>query len=235
MGWGAMIGLGSGLQQVGGMLMENNKQKLADKLEKDKEARAEARADKVYARDQASFDHTAVEQNPEGVWMQVDYAKSGDKLDSRLAPANVITEMNTKQQADKVSLENAILNGKKTQAELDYLPEKQDLDRRDTESQIAYRKTQGLADITRANNSGSGKDSTTPGFYDAVDQLVKDSSDLQQQYTKAPEGGEATMTASEYRSVVEASVKAAAQRHLDARAVLRNALATYVKKTAPKE
>lgn len=180
MGWGAMIGLGSGLQQVGGMLMENNKQKLADKLEKDKEARAEARADKVYARDQASFDHTAVEQNPEGVWMQVDYAKSGDKLDSRLAPANVIAEMNTKQQADKVSLENAILSGKKTQAELDYLPEKQDLDRRDTESQIAYRKTQGLASTMRASGTGTGAEGPASSM-EVAGAITKRFSDLTQQ------------------------------------------------------
>lgn len=226
MAWGALIGLGSGLQQVGGLLMDNNKQKLAQQLEIDREKRAEARADKIYQRDQSSFDHSTLEQTPEGVWMQVDYAKSGRKMDSRLAPPNLVNDMTNKEQADKVSLENAVLQGKKMQSDLDYAPEKQALDRADTLSNIQYRDRMGLASTMRADNA----EKTPASFYDAVDQLVKDTSDLQAQYTKpAPGEDKAPLTATEYRAVVEQSVKAAAQRGLDARAVLRGALERRVK------
>lgn len=226
MAWGALIGLGSGLQQVGGMLLENNKQKLAQQLEIDREKRAEARDYRVYQRDQNSFDKTVVEQDGDGLWWQVDYAKNGHKLDSRLAPANVIKDMNNKADADRLSLENDLLTNRKLKSDIEYAPIEQDLKRRDTESNITYRDRIGLASTMRADNA----ERTPPSFYDAVDQLVKDTSDLQAQYTRpGPNDEPAPLTASEYRGLVEQSVKAAAQRGLDARAVLRGALERRVK------
>lgn len=217
MAWGALSGLGSGLQQVGGLLMDNNKQKLAQQLEIDKEKRAEARADKVYERDQSSFDHSALEQTPEGVWMQVDYAKSGRKLDSRLAPPNIVNDMNMKTQKDKVSLENDILTGKKIQSELDYAPVKQELDRRDTESNIQYRDRMGLAASTRADNA-TGNSSTAS---DAARTLVNSYSDLVKSYT----GGDSpTMTAAEVEDLALQVVKAAALQKVDAATLFRNEL-----------
>lgn len=224
MAWGALIGLGEGLKQVGGMILDDNKQKLAQKLELDREARAEARADRIFQREQSTFDHSAVEQSPEGVWMQVDYAKSGKKMDSRLAPPNIISDMNNKAMSDKVNLENSILQGKKTQAELDYAPIKQDLDRRDTESNIQYRERTGLAATMRADTPEK-----IPSFEDTVDDLVKDSSAIRDQYTKGSDDAEALMTPSEYRMVVRDVVKAAAQRGADPRAFLAEALSKYTR------
>lgn len=43
MSWGAMMGLGQGLQQVGGMLMDMNKEKMRERLEIEREQRAEQR------------------------------------------------------------------------------------------------------------------------------------------------------------------------------------------------
>lgn len=44
MSWGAMMGLGQGLQQVGGMISDNHKEKMRNQLEIEREARQEERA-----------------------------------------------------------------------------------------------------------------------------------------------------------------------------------------------
>ena len=89
MGWGALMGLGQGLQQVGGSMMEQkqttDKMKLADQLEKEKEERQESytkaredRQDALEAQVVASWIN--VQDAKTKAWTTVGLNKFGDKL-----------------------------------------------------------------------------------------------------------------------------------------------------------
>ena len=227
MAWGALIGLGEGLKQTGSMIHDLNKQKLAEKLEKEREDRAEARKIRAEKRDQASYGETRTFQNDKGVWVQQKFNKAGEPMgEPTIAPSNVADDLTTQQETAKANLENAVLQGNVLRSDLEYLPEKRDLERREAESQIAYRQGSLANEARRESRLARGalEKEVAPSFYDAVDQLIKDSADLRAQYTKPDNDGFAPLTPAQYREVVEESVRAAAQRGLDARAVLRGAL-----------
>ena len=157
MGWGFMMGLGQGLTQAGGMISDNAKMKLADKLEQDKEKRANERDDMKYQRDQLAFDHSEFEMR-DGALYKVDYNKAGHEVESKLAPQDAVDKHNFETQKDKVTLEALMANTDLTKKKAANYDEDHALEQAYTRSQINYNNDRGLAATMRA--SGSGQSST---------------------------------------------------------------------------
>lgn len=98
MGWGAMMGLGQSLQQVGGMLMDNHKSKMKEKLELEREERADARTiaseNRAQTRLETTPDPSATRyvKNTQGVLMEQVRSRTGAVLEEKLAPPDVVAE-----------------------------------------------------------------------------------------------------------------------------------------------
>lgn len=229
-----MAGLGEALTSVGGAFMQHglniHKDEMLNKLEQEKEKRTEERTKRQEERASQAFSETRPFQTANGLWMEQDYNKAGQPMANR--PARPVTPdraqlLTNQQQTDKLTLENAILGNKKSQFEIDNMAEDKTLDREYKRSQIEENRNTGLAAVMRADAATTASQSTG-SFEDAVDDLVKDSADIQRQYTTAKGEEEPLMTPTEYRMVVKDAVKAAAQRGKDPREFLTEALRRYV-------
>jgi hypothetical protein len=228
MGYGALIGLGQGLQSVGGMLMDNNKQKLASKLDAEKEERAAARAEKLRQQQLLEPDPSRTKyEMRNGALYQVIPNKAGGEYEAKLASQDKIDEFNFNKKKDDISLEAATLGLTKSKKDLEGYDEDKALDREYKRSQIQENRDTGLAAVMRAGTAATAAQ-PAGSFEDAVDDLVKDSGDIQRQYTTAKGDEEPLMTPTEYRMVVKDAVKAAAQRGKDPRSFLTEALRRYV-------
>jgi hypothetical protein len=227
MGWGALMGLGQGLQQVGGMLAENNKQKLAAKLESERDAAKAARDEKTRQQQLLEPDPSRKElKMRDGALYEIIPNKSGGEFEARLASQDQIDDYNYNKKKEQISLEAATLGLDKGKREMaDYDIDKA-LDRRYKESQINENNNQGLSAIMRATKSSEPE--PAPTLEDAAAALVEDTADIKKEYTTAEGDATPPMTASEYRMVARDAVKEAAKRGVDARSFLTEALRRYV-------
>ena len=102
--WGGLAGLGEGLQQVG---TDMYKSALADRLEKDRELRAEERQKAKEARDEARADAlvqtTEFYENADGALMKRSLNRKGDTLREDLATTDEIAKR--RRDADKAKRE----------------------------------------------------------------------------------------------------------------------------------
>lgn len=245
MGWGFMMGLGQGLTQAGGMIQDFNKQKLAAQLEKDKEDRANKRADLVYNRDQMSFDHemwapdpTSI-GDPGGEVMRIyKVNKAGDKYgEGRLPSQDELQEHNRAQQTANISLQNAILGNKKTALEISNMPQEQADKHALTQSQVGYYNDRGDAAVTNANRPRSG--SRSSGYSldgsnqmskaEAAQTLVGSYPELIKSYTT---GDDPAMTQAQVQRVAEQVVDLASKHNKDAASMFTDALARLARQKA---
>lgn len=80
-GWGLMMGLGQSLQTVGGMVSDFNKDKMRQKLEIEREDRAEARDTAKWEREQDSYGgKDRIVDGPNGTLLRVRLNKAGDPM-----------------------------------------------------------------------------------------------------------------------------------------------------------
>lgn len=158
--WGLLMGLGQGIQQVGGMLEARGKAQLADRLEQEKEARDAARKEAEYRRDQASYGRTENELI-NGQWMQVDYAKDNTRMEgrARVAPANLQTELTAAMEKSKADAKKSALSVTKLEDEVANLAADRDLNTRYKEAQIKSLGDTGLARLLSAGNRGGASQS----------------------------------------------------------------------------
>lgn len=140
--WGALSGLGAGLQQVGGMMMENSKAKLEEKLRQEREAREESRLINRENRQATRLEttpdpsQTRYIKNAEGVLIEQIRSSTGKVLEERLAPQDVIQDRERDEQKEKLNLEKSILDMEKTRAEIEFLPKKYGLETAEREARI---------------------------------------------------------------------------------------------------
>lgn len=92
--WGALMGLGEGLQQFGGSVF---KSKFLDKLKEEEVLRKEKRDE---AKTAAKIDKQNYIQK-DGVWYEQDVNPNGKVIDERLAPMNKVEEFNRKTEEGK--------------------------------------------------------------------------------------------------------------------------------------
>lgn len=221
---GFLEGLGAGLSEIGGAVF---KAKVLDKLREDEEVRKE---DRKAAREAKEVKETRLEDLGGGKWVKRSYNANGDMIKEESAPANEIVAAKNSAEKERVSIENAILTGKKAQKELDSYDEDQKLDREykgalieDARARAQYNKGLGRqsASVAKANQP--------KGYEDTVDEFVKDNKNLFDEYVKtSDEDGTKYMSASEFRNVASQAVKAAAQRGLDPRSFFADHLRRYV-------
>lgn len=121
--WGILSGLGAGLQQFGGMISENAKSELEQKLALEREARYEKRMIDRENRQLAQFGREKLEKR-NGAWYKVRLNKADEEMDATPASQSDIERLNRDEQKEKASLEKTILDTKRAQAEIDYLPVK---------------------------------------------------------------------------------------------------------------
>lgn len=242
MGWGFLMGLGQGLTQLGGMMDEKQKMKLADKLEQDKEARANKRADLVYNREQMSFDHEmwapdpASVGDPGGEVMRIyKVNKAGDKYgEGRLPSQDELQEHNRAQQTANISLQNAILGNKKTQLEIDNMPQEQADKHALSGAQADYysgRNDTSLANTLVRGMGGSSKRGALGAEpiskAEAAQTLVSSYPALIKSYTT---GDSPIMSQAQVQNVAEHAVATAAARNLDAAQLFTDMLARIAAK-----
>lgn len=166
---GLLGGLGDALQVLGGAWSANKKAELADKLEQEREARAEARAlakeERMRKRDENTTAEFKIERDADGVTWRQGYNKFGQRTGEReLAPAEDIKNYNFEEQKQKVTLENLIGQGKRAQEA--------------HEASLEYRDASTDAQRARAENYRSPKPRSggSSRSIDSVDGPVEDSS-----------------------------------------------------------
>jgi hypothetical protein len=197
MDWAILEGLGAGLQKVGGSVMENaaadKKAALAEKLQQEREARAEDRQIAREQREQIRDDTTADPKNTDfvqdnGAWFEVTKSGTGKELDRRLAPQNKIQELNFGQEKDKVSLDKILLDNEKARREASSYDTDKSLERRVKESQIDYNSQRGLAATVRADNAATkaAAPKRTPTAGEVSQAVVKNNKDVIEQLGVSP-------------------------------------------------
>lgn len=183
--WGILQGLGQGLQNFGNTISANAKAELEEKLRQEREARAEERLEAREERALKRFGSREYEMR-NGALYEVDYNKGGEEMDNRLAPQNKIDAYNREKQKEEITLENLILTGQKTRAEIEHMPQRYAMEAARNEALI--RQSNASADYslagalnrieypqgTRGSGSGGNKavsmtDATTKAvFHDTV-------------------------------------------------------------------
>lgn len=174
MGWGAMIGGGQALQQVGSMIMDYNKAEMKNKLEMERETRQNQLQLDKEAREEARVVATPVGEplvvpNGDGTMSLQGLNKYGDPIESTLRPMTTfqMEQFNREQQAakDRAEANSIDVLLKRKDAERD--DEEWDLTRRGKLATISASEAAAAASRARAANAGSsgsrgGSEKTPP-------------------------------------------------------------------------
>ena len=130
-GWGVLSGLGKGLENFGNEMSEQARQKakeeLAQKLELEREERAEARQVALEERQAARADATVAEYRPlrgsDGVtWMQGYNASGAPRGERRLANEQEIADFTRSQEENRIKLEDLVIRAGINKFKADRLP-----------------------------------------------------------------------------------------------------------------
>lgn len=234
MGWGALMGLGQGLQQLGGSMQENAKAKMLQQLELDKEERAEQRQvereNRAAARQEAQrakqVESTKFVQR-DGAWFEQKLNADRAVVDEQLANKADIDRLNREERKEQASLDNLLTTQELNRKKLDTFEADRALDRRMQEAQISNYEASAQASRARGDSLESKLTGGAGGMEDAVDQLLKDSGALTGQYTKPTDDEALPLGQGDLREIARASVKAAAERGVDARTFFSNALRDF--------
>lgn len=230
--WGALMGLGEGLTQLGGQVF---KAKFLDKLKEEETIRGEKRKE---AKDAG----TIKEQkyiNKDGVWYEQDVNLNGKVIDERLAPKNKIEEFGRSEQKEKLGIEAQLLGIGKAKRDESYAAEDRALDVEGAKAKIA----ESAADVRLkdaqagyyASGGGAGAkasaEAEAAGPEDYVQELIKQSADLKKQYTA---GKEPKLSPGEFQEAARAAVTEGARRGMDPRQLLAETLRRFERMRAKK-
>lgn len=236
--YGLLQGLGAGLQQLGGSIF---KSKVLDKLKEEEAVRAEERA---VAREAKKVASQRVIRKGDGTMVRQHLNSQGDLVKEEPVDPYELEKIQREEKKEQAELERAGLAARLGEQKLqlgerelgDY-EEDRSLERRAKEANIA----QSLASAERSRRPDyretvaeiEAADEPSPGML--ANQLVKEYSDLQKEYTS---GDDPAMSAQEFREVAQATVLQAARRGVDARVAFTHALRAFKsnkdkKKAAP--
>lgn len=227
--WGALEGLGQGLTEIGRIWGQNEKSKLAEQLEQQREERAEQRSiakeERQRKRDESTAADFRIERDADGVTWRQGYNKFGQRTgDRELASAEDIKNYNFEDQKNKVTLENLVSKGsreaEKHAADLTY---KGAL----TDAAIA-RAEASRNPRPRSGGRGSldSSDSTPLNDTEVAAALLKEYPDLIKQYAQNKDNP-LGLTASELHNLALATIKEARQQGKDPLDTFRIGLPRY--------
>lgn len=147
MGWGAMMGLGQGLQQVGGMLSDMNKEKMREQLALQREERAALR-NRLTPKGKEYVQR-------DGVWFEQILGGEMNVLEERLAPENKVKEFTAAAEERAAQAEKRALDAKKAEQDIEWGAGREARDERDFAAREAQRKDASARGWASVNNRGS--------------------------------------------------------------------------------
>lgn len=189
MGWGALMGLGQGLQQVGGILTDNNKAKLAAKLEAERDEAKAARDEKLRQLKLTEPDPSLTTYGQvDGAWMEEIRNGKNEIIDRRLAPQSKVKELNFSDEKNRLSLEASTLGNDKARKELSVFDATHSLENKLTEAQIGYYQDRGTAALTNATKpkGGSSDETKLPTSADVAAAMIDNNKAIIEQFDIDP-------------------------------------------------
>lgn len=233
MDWGTMGGLGSGLSALGQQFDAKAKANLAEKLEKEREARAEERKiaaeERQTKRELAKADPNQSRMLERGGKLYVQHRNSlGDLLREEEATADQIAERDFTQKTRDLELHGKGLQAALNEMKVNDYAADRDLDRAKTQSEIDENRAQAAyaADERRFNARSRSLENavTTPVETSSLARtLVKDYEDL---VGEAVENG---VTMAEIHAIAQSSIREATKLGKDYGDTFRRSLAAYKK------
>lgn len=175
MAWGALMGLGNGLQQVGGMLEDKSKREVAEKLAREREDRSEdrlrAKEDRQVARENAAVARVGI--NPT-TGMKEFFNRNEELLRAEPASAYELDSLKLAQQKEQAGLAKVLADTQYSQVRANTAAGKAELDQQLLRARIG---TEGARQdsLNRANrDTGTGGSSGQPATREAaIEELVK--------------------------------------------------------------
>lgn len=238
MGWGAMMGLGQSLQQVGGMLMDMNKEKMRNQLEMERDKRKEALDLAKEQRQMEQFGGAYEFDRDNGLKYRIN--KAGNRMaDPTPISAEEIAAYEREQETARLDAQIKANTAAKgglelvlKQDEVTHLATDRDQARRIEEARLAEIKARTASHLTRASGGGSGSDSTsTVSNEQLANQLLTEYKDLTAEYAKSTDNPNG-LTREELLHMAAASVKQAQHSRQNAREIFRIALGDYAQRRA---
>lgn len=235
MSWGAMMGLGQGLQGVGQMILDHNKDKMRERLEREREERKHQLELEREARQQAQFKESRPELR-DGAWYMVDYNQAGREMDRRLAPQNVIQQMER-----EASLHDLTVREKEANIEsrsLDALLKGHQLENAGTMAALdqALQEARINTERSRAaryNRMYTGSDGTSAASVKPDSQLAIEMIDLNKDLVESLTTGEnPALSLHEVNGLAQAAIRAARDKGKDPIDVFQRTLDLYQKRRA---
>lgn len=200
-GWGALMGLGEGLQQAGKAWQDRDKQKLADQLEREREERAEQRAIAKEERTAQRLATTVAEQRPQqdsnGVWYMQGYNAAGTPIgEPRIATEGEIQSARMARDKDRVSLDKLTADAELAKFKADRAPLESEQEDRlfeqklrageadigATDAQAAYYRSGG----SRGRGGLEAEDTGPIPTVDVAKSLVEEYEDLNKEFGLTP-------------------------------------------------
>lgn len=230
MAWGALMGLGNGLQQVGSMLEDKSKREVAEKLAREREDRSEdrlrAKEDRQVARENAAVARVGI--NPT-TGMKEFFNRNEELLRAEPASAYELDSLKLAQQKEQAGLAKVLADTQYSQVRANTAAGKAELDQQLLRARIG---TEGArqGSLNRANRSGgSSTGATTPvGKGEAVNQLIKDFQPLIRSMTQEDEmNPEQQMSMEEIYDLANRSIDSATGASKDVGDTFRRALTNY--------
>lgn len=233
MDWGTMGGLGAGLSELGRQFDAKAKANLAEKLEREREARAEERKiaaeERQVKRDLAKVDPNQSRMLERGGKLYVQHRNSlGELLREEEATPDQIAERDFTNKNRELELHTKGLAAALNEMKVGNYEEDRALERAKTQSEIDENRAQAAyaADERRFNRSQSSIESavTTPvDNSNLARQLVKDYGDLVEE---AVENG---LSMAEIHNIAQSTVREATRQGKDYGDAFRRSLAAYKK------
>lgn len=238
MSWGAMMGLGQGLQQAGQMISDNHKEKMRNQLEMEREERQEerAKARELWKRSQFSGQYEIDDATGRKYKLDMD--------NNRIDEGVPLTEREIREREQADSLAKLTLLGKQQDVEkggLDLTIKRADAENAGTmsalERQLAELKLtterERAASLSRGNRGSGSADggSGSKTNEELALSLIGEYEGLVEQYAKSDTNRNG-LTQSEIMQVALASIKTAQDRGMNARTVFRDALNIHAAKMA---
>lgn len=232
-----MSGLGDALGQVGGMLMDMGKQKRLEKLQKEKEERARqdelAKEERQRLRELNKVDGkpTIIERDGKKLYQ---YKNSeGRTINEEEVDPFTLQRLQRQDQKEELSIEGVILRNEGLRHQGAIAERKlADYDE-DEAADDAYQQAR-IGSMNRANrgDGGGGIESNLtpePSRGALTNLLVKEFSDLSEQYTTRPKDGtEPKITKDEFRIIADEVIASAAKEGGDPRTQFPKALRRYL-------
>ena len=233
MSWGALAGLGQGMQQVGTILMDREKARVAEELQKQREARAEERERAKETR-QAEREAAKVASTREvqdgNRWVRRSYNSNGDVIREEDMATNEIDAILRSQRKDEedIRYKGALADYNVAKAEGE--PLRQRILNERTQAQIDTERARQTELGVRARVAGERRttETTPPSIAQAANDLVKDNRALVESYTKAAAGETPKLSQDEVNEIARASLQAAGREGKDPTHVFQRALRAYL-------